>query len=257
MPLNHIPHALIPKHTLIACLVVLGVPCFSCAPPVTRTTVHSVTVANVRQAEHWLPERGVGALAVHREGDAYVLHVHATRVCRVFEVEQRFQRERWVTGPNAGMLVGELVMIGAGAGITSVAWATHSDQCGSGDVLASCDQTANTYALVGLGLAAAGTVALAVDLASADHGEETTTRLGRAVPPHEAPCKNPTYQGAVVRLVGPNVTLAGTIDAQGKVRLQVPEGAWGEGQALDLDVVIDGRVLGRVVLRREATCDGC
>jgi len=53
------------------------------------------------------------------------------------------------------------------------------------------------------------------------------------------------------------VTLAGTIDAQGKVHLQVPEGAWGEGQALDLDVVIGGRVLGRVVLRREATCDGC
>ena len=253
MPFPKIPHAIIARHSP-ACLVALGLSCFACAPPVTRTTVHSVTVANVRQAEHWLPERGVGALAVQREGDAYVLQVHATRVCRVFEVEQRFQKERWVTGPNAGMLVGELVMIGAGAGIASVAWA-HRDQCSAGD--GSCDQTADTYGLVGLGLATAGTVALAVDLVSADHGEETTTRLGRAVPPHEAPCKNPTYQGAIARLVGSNVTLAGTIDAHGKVRLQVPESAWGESQALDLDVVIDGRVLGRVVLRKEGTCDGC
>ncbi len=237
--------------------VALALPGLACAPPVTRTAVHSVTVANVRQAEHWLPERGVGALAVQREGDAYVLHVHATRVCRVFEVEQRFQKESWVTGPNAGMLVGELVMIGSGVGITSVAWATHSDQCGSGDVLASCDQTASTYAWVGLGLATAGTVALAVDLASSDQGEKTTTRLGRAVPPHEAPCKNPTYQGAIARLVGPNVMLSGTIDAQGTVRLHVPQGAWGESQALDLDVVVDGRVLGRVLLRREGTCDDC
>lgn len=230
----------------------------ACAPPMTTSTVSSTTVGNTRLAERWAPERGVQSVEVRRTPRGFALHLQALRVCRVWEAEQRFHRRTWETNPNSGMVVGEIVMLGAGLATTTAAWLSTKDRCGSGDLLASCDDFANGVAWVGVGVAAAGATALAVDLLSAESGERTTSQLGRAVPPHYAPCKDASLQGSVVRLVAPNVSLAGVLDAQGVARFDLPDQVWvGTDGTLDVDVVIEGHVVGRALLRKEAPCDGC
>jgi hypothetical protein len=184
--------------------------------------------------------------------------MHAVRVCRVLETERRFHEHRWESEPNTGMVVAELMMIGVGLGTATVAWASTKDECGSSDVLSSCDGFAHGMALGGLGLAAAGTTALLVDVLSADRGKETSTSAGRAVPPHHAPCKEATFEGAVVKLVAPNITLSGVVNRNGVARLNVPDQVWmGTEGSLDLDVLLEGHVVGRVVMHKEAACEGC
>lgn len=246
------------RGSAFAGLLLLSLAGAACAPPVTRSSVRSTTVGNVRLDERWAPERGVQAVTLRRDNQGFALHVQGLRVCRVWEAEQRFHQHEWASTPNTGMVVGELVMIGTGLGTTTAAWAATKDECGSDDTLASCDNFAHGFALVGLGLAVAGTTALVFDLMSADSGEETTTSLGRATPPHYAPCKNPTLEGWQVRLVAPNVTLSGVLDRQGVARFNVPDQVWTDtGGSMDLDVVLDGHVIGRVVMSKEAACNGC
>ena len=229
----------------------------ACAPPVTKSTVSSTTIGNARLSEKWAPERGVQSITVERGPTGYLLHIQAMRVCRVWEAEQRFNRRTWKTKSNTSAIVGELVLFGTGLGTTSAAWLTTKDRCGSDDLLSSCDDFANGFAWVGLGLAAAGATALAVDLISSGSGEETTSQLGRAIPPHYAPCKNASLQGSVVRLVAPNLSLAGVLNEKGVAQFDVPDGVWVTDEPLDADVVIEGHVVGRVLLRKEAACDGC
>lgn len=244
--------------TTVAGWLLVGAAHVACAPPMAKSSVHTTTIANDRLSERWVPERGVQSLSVHQDAQGYALHMHAVRVCRVLETERRFHEHRWESKPNTGMVVAELMMIGVGLGTTTLAWASTKDECGSGDVLSSCDGYAHGMALGGLGLAAAGTTALLVDVLSADRGKETSTSPGRAVPPHHAPCKEATFEGTVVKLVAPNVTLSGIVNRQGVARLNVPDHVWvGTEGSLDLDVLLEGHIVGRVVMHKEGACEGC
>ncbi len=244
--------------TMVAAWLLVGSTLGACAPPMARSSVHTTTVATDRLSERWVPDRGIQSLSVHHDAQGYALHMHAVRVCRVLETERRFHEHRWESKPNTGMVVAEAMMIGVGLGAATLAWASTKDECGSGDVLSSCDGFAHGMAMGGLGLAAAGTTALLVDVLSADSGKETSTSPGRAVPPHHAPCKEATFEGTVVKLVAPNVTLSGVVNRNGVARLKVPDQVWvGTEGSLDLDVLLEGQVVGRVVMHKEATCEGC
>lgn len=244
--------------TKVAGWLLLSLAQIACAAPIAKSTVHTTTASNDRLSERWDPKRGVQSVSVHQDAQGYVLHLQAVRVCRVLETERRLHEHEWESKPNTGMLVAELVMIGTGVGATALAWGSTKDECGSGDVLSTCDGFAHGIALGGVGLAAAGTAALLVDTLSAGQGRETSTSLGRAVPPHHAPCLQPNYEGAVVKLVAPNVTLSGVVNRQGVARLNVPDHVWvGSGGSLDLDVLLEGHIVGRVVMHKEAACEGC
>jgi len=224
-----------------------------CAAPTKTTTTRATHVGTARLHEQWAPERGVHALSLARESNALVLRLDAIRVCRVWEAEKQFHERTWESRPDTAMLVGEGVMVGTGLTTVAAVWATSKDDCGSGDVLGSCDETVHGIALTGAGLALAGTAALTVHLLSSGKSQETTTELGRAIPPHFASCKQESYAGRVVHLVGPNLTLTGRLNDQGLARFTLPATTLAATDgSLDLDVVVDDRVLGRVVVREEA-----
>lgn len=230
----------------------ISVASVACAPQLKRSSTTSTTIGTVALKEQWAPERGVNRIEVTRDGAGFVLHVDATLVCRVWGAEQQIHQHTWESTPNTGAVVGELVMVGAGVGTVLTAWAMTKDDCGSSDVLSSCDEYAQSVSLIGVGVAVAGATALTVDLLSSDRGGETKTSLGRAIPPRYAVCEKATIEGWVAKLVAPNVTLSLTLDRGGDARFDVPEHAWPRSGVLDMDVVLGDRVAGRAVLRKEA-----
>lgn len=240
------------KATTAAFVLTLGVMTVGCAPMANRSTTTATTMRAAVLKEQWAPERGVKSIDIRPEGHAFVLHIDATRVCRVWGAEQQLRRHTWESKPATGAVVGDLVMVGTGGGTVLTSWAMTKDDCGATDILSTCDSTAGAISMIGAGLAMAGATALTVSLLQSDSGEETTTGLGRAIPPRYTACKNPSIGGSVVRLVAPNITLSVRLDPMGMARVQVPPRAWiGTGGAFDMDVVMGGRTIGRVLVRKE------
>lgn len=68
------------KHgAALAGVLVLSTVGPACAPPVTRSSVHSTTVGTVRLNERWAPERGVQSVALRRDNQGLALQVQGDR----------------------------------------------------------------------------------------------------------------------------------------------------------------------------------
>lgn len=213
---------------------------------VTETRTHVVLASeSVRLAE--IPQADLDRVSVEHRlvGDDLVLRVVRQERCVVDLAERHLIKERVVREPRQSSLAGEAGLLGVGTAAAITAFESSSDDEGSGI------RPSDVIGVTALAIALASGVALTVDASRHSDRTETRTVVTPSKEQRVAACEKRSAPPQQIELVtvGGRRFSAG-LDGHGRARVRLPKDVWPEDGRLDLDLVLDGAPVRRLVVLR-------